>query len=393
MRIGIITCWNSTDNYGQQMQVFALQQYLRLLGHDAFLIKYSPLQYTSKYSLYKGKIKLFIKSILKMLFPVFRKRDQGLWNAEYMQVLQEKNKRRRFSEFRDKYLHSTDKVYTTLKELQKNPPVADAYITGSDQVWHDSLYYQGAAGYFLNFGSKNVRRISYAASIGREISEKEIPLFKKNLSYLDKISVREKSALKECKKVGADNVKVVIDPTFLLPIDGYDKILCAENKSFSEKPYLFMYILNVGTTEDTGWPLIEPYIEGKKWEVKIVASSGYLPAQELIPNHNNIYATIPEWLALIKNSRCVVTSSFHGVVFSILNHKPFMAILLKGQLSAANNRITNLLSQLNLSERILEENLSLKEQIERPIDWDEVDKRIELLRISGIEFLREALAK
>lgn len=393
MRIGIITCWNSTDNYGQQMQVFALQHYLRSLGHDAFLIKYSPLQYTSKYSLYKGKTKLYIKSIIKRIIPLLRKKDQGFGNVKYMQVLQKKNKRRRFVEFRDKYLQSTEKVYFTLKELQKDPPVADAYITGSDQVWHDSLFYQGAAGYFLNFGKKNARRISYAASIGRIIPKEESSLFKKFLSYLDKISVREESALKECYKVGVENVKIVIDPTFLLPIEGYDIIQRSEDNRFSEKPYLFMYILNVGTTKDTGWPLIEPYIKSEKLEVKVVASSGYLPAQELIPKHDNIYATIPEWLALIKNSKCVVTSSFHGVVFSILNHRPFMAILLKGQLAAANNRITNLLSQLKLSERILQEALPLKEQIERPIDWDEVDKTIKLLRISGIEFLREALTK
>ena len=42
MRVGIVTYWSSSDNYGQQLQCFALQKYLRSLGHDAYLIKYMP---------------------------------------------------------------------------------------------------------------------------------------------------------------------------------------------------------------------------------------------------------------------------------------------------------------------------------------------------------------
>jgi len=41
MKIGIVTLWISKDNYGQQLQCFALQQYLRNLGHEPFLIRYN----------------------------------------------------------------------------------------------------------------------------------------------------------------------------------------------------------------------------------------------------------------------------------------------------------------------------------------------------------------
>ena len=40
MKIGIVTYWNSTDNYGQIMQGLALQRYLRSLGHDPFIIRF-----------------------------------------------------------------------------------------------------------------------------------------------------------------------------------------------------------------------------------------------------------------------------------------------------------------------------------------------------------------
>jgi hypothetical protein len=39
MKIGILTFWNTPDNYGQMLQCFALQTYLREQGHDTFLVR------------------------------------------------------------------------------------------------------------------------------------------------------------------------------------------------------------------------------------------------------------------------------------------------------------------------------------------------------------------
>lgn len=40
MRIGILTYWTSNDNYGQLLQCYALQQVLRDMGHDPYLIRF-----------------------------------------------------------------------------------------------------------------------------------------------------------------------------------------------------------------------------------------------------------------------------------------------------------------------------------------------------------------
>ena len=45
MRIGVITYWYSEENYGQILQCYALQQFLRNMGHEAFLIKYKAASY------------------------------------------------------------------------------------------------------------------------------------------------------------------------------------------------------------------------------------------------------------------------------------------------------------------------------------------------------------
>lgn len=47
--------------------------------------------------------------------------------------------KRRFGDFRRKYINLSKEAYVSLQELQTNVPTADAYITGSDQVWARSL--------------------------------------------------------------------------------------------------------------------------------------------------------------------------------------------------------------------------------------------------------------
>ena len=44
MKIAVTTFWDSNDNYGQLLQCYALQQYLKKLGHEPFLIRYKPEQ-------------------------------------------------------------------------------------------------------------------------------------------------------------------------------------------------------------------------------------------------------------------------------------------------------------------------------------------------------------
>lgn len=132
MRIGIITYWSSSDNYGQQLQCFALQKYLKGLGHDAYLIKYMP---TSKVPLWR-RIARFLK--YHLLTPSGQKeKDKAL--AMVSQKNELNNVKRDFIGFRAKYIVSTDIVYHSIKELRENPPTADVYICGSDQVWNNRL--------------------------------------------------------------------------------------------------------------------------------------------------------------------------------------------------------------------------------------------------------------
>lgn len=386
MRIGIVTYWSSSDNYGQQLQCFALQKYLIGLGHDAYLIKYMP---TSHIPLWRR-----IARSVKYRLLVSSEQKEKDRNTK---LISERNKllncRRGFKEFRDKYIKSTEIVYRNIKELRNNPPDADIYICGSDQVWNNSLKDPDTAGWFLDFGKPTAKRVSYAASIGRDIDSCEINRFTRYLKNFNAISVREQKAYALCHQLGFDKSIIAIDPTLLLNSSDYDLIeLDSNGTNVAGKPYVFIYTLNIRTAEEIYWDDFQKIIAEDGLQIRSVSSSGYLPARELLAGVQNEQATIPEWLSLIKHSEYVITTSFHGVVFCLLYHKPFYAVLLNNEYSKGNDRIISLLEFLHLSNLIVSNSESLKQINFENIDWIDVDAMIALLRQKSTHFIDDILS-
>ena len=386
MRIGIVTYWSSSDNYGQQLQCFALQKYLIGLGHDTYLIKYMP---TSHIPLWRR----IARSIKYRLLVSSEQKEKD----KKLKLICERNNlfncRRGFKEFRDKYIKSTEIVYRNIKELRNNPPAADIYICGSDQVWNNSLKDPDTAGWFLDFGKPTVKRVSYAASIGRDIDSSEINRFTKYLKNFNAISVREQKAYAICHQLGFDKSIIAIDPTLLLNSSAYDSIEIDSNGTdVAGKPYVFIYTLNIRTAEEIYWDDFQKIIAKNGLQIRSVSSSGYLPARELLPGVQNEQATIPEWLSLIKHSEYVITTSFHGVVFCLLYHKPFYAVLLNNEYSKGNDRIISLLEFLHLSNLIVSNSESLKQINFENIDWIDVDAMIALLRQKSTHFIDDTLS-
>lgn len=386
MRIGIVTYWSSSDNYGQQLQCFALQKYLIGLGHDTYLIKYMP---TNHIPLWRR----IARSIKYRLLVSSEQKEKD----KKLKLICERNNllncRRGFKEFRDKYIKSTEIVYRNIKELRNNPPDADIYICGSDQVWNNSLKDPDTAGWFLDFGKPTVKRISYAASIGRDIDSSEINRFTKYLKNFNAISVREQKAYALCHQLGFDKSIIAIDPTLLLNSSAYDSIEIDSNGTdVAGKPYVFIYTLNIRTAEEIYWDDFQKIIAKDGLQIRSVSSSGYLPARELLPGVQNEQATIPEWLSLIKHSEYVITTSFHGVVFCLLYHKPFYAVLLNNEYSKGNDRIISLLEFLHLSNLIVSNSESLKQINFENIDWIDIDTMIALLRQKSTHFIDDTLS-
>ena len=85
--------------------------------------------------------------------------------------------------------------------------------------------------------------------------------------------------------------------------------------------------------------------------------------------------SVPEWLAKIAASDFVFTNSFHGTVFAILFHRPFVSILLCGRMSGMNERALSLLKKFGLESRAAyaDDTAAIETALAAPIDWEKVD--------------------
>ncbi len=398
MKIGIITYWESNDNYGQQLQCWALQQYLRNLGHTPFLIRFKrhkPLPWTPPPPTIFSRIKKIFKIILVIPYLKNKKQERERkikkeLEQEYQNWLTSKNKLRRFEEFRKENIIASNQEYTSFEDLKISPPEADIYITGSDQVWNYNLTSPELAAYFLQFGDNKIKRIAYAPSIGdTTYPDYLLPTISQYLKIFNAISVRENASLSICEKVGFKAIKVC-DPTILLHITDYNNL---KKGTQSQSNYFYIYSLNYDSTNDLPWESIKKYSTSNNKKIIVTPGSGFIPCKELFKNVDYSYATIPQWLTNIQNSDLFITASFHGIVFAILYHKRFLFTPLKGKYQNSNCRATELIELCNLNQLIWDGYSPIDKYTNIQIDWKSVDEAINTLRESSYTFLQNIITK
>lgn len=344
MKIGIMTFWWSQDNYGQILQCYALQKYLRDAGYDPFLIRYDPRNDSSMDLC--GKL-------LKAMNPVRLARYLSYTRRKYLAAKEYACHNRQFSIFRNIYLKQSEEVYHSYDELKANPPEAELYIAGSDQIWNfGEMKLQQAKNllhaYFLDFGNPEIKRISYAASWGKKcISDDFAEEIKPLLEKFDYVSVREKTGVDICRQCGCEIARWVRDPTLLLDVEAYRSLYRENDVVAPQKPYLLFYYLDNGGKFNKDLVFRFAKVRG----LDVVYVSGNMN----FDRYEKTYATIPEWLCLVDNAEYVVTNSFHACVFSILFGKQFAAIELTGKQSGMNLRLQSLFEMTGCGERYIKD--------------------------------------
>lgn len=353
MKIGIVTFWWSKDNYGQILQCYALQKYLRNLGHDAYLIRYNRQDYDLPLfplnRIYKAfnPIKLF--RFIKMKLNRFFSKSEQQKNPRYFDVFKKEN------------IVASSKLYSSYKELQENPPEADCYIVGSDQVWNFGGKRKmkecrsAIHAFFLDFGSSNIKRISYAASFScTDLQADIIAEIKPLLARFDYVSVRETSGLSLCKICGREDAVQDIDPTMLLTADTYRNLYRKKSINAKKNKYLLLYLLSNPCEFDI--QKAYDFAHEKGLEVIYITGNGRLDKYE------KTFATIEEWLYYIDNAEYVITNSYHASVFSLKFNTKFAVIPLKGEAKTSNVRFETLFEQWKVKPRfVIHSNLEILE--------------------------------
>lgn len=305
MKVDIITR-HAVANYGSLLQTYATQRTFEKLGLDAEIINYinydeRPENLAKTHVKGKKWDKNFFTRKLYILIQT--------WNYAHMYKV--------FAKYRKGFINESKEIYGNIDELKANPPKANLYCTGSDQIWGKIGKSNFDLSYFLEF-IKNKKCISYAASFGKDKIDSELE--RKLKTLLEKYSallVREASAKEIIKKIGLKNVEQVLDPTFLLSKEEWEKLI---TKDIKYKNYVLVYQLHKNKNfnrfakkfakkHNKKLLRLSPSIYHKARGGKLI----YLPTQY-------------EFLAYLKNADYILTDSFHATAFSIIFNKKFINI-------------------------------------------------------------------
>lgn len=371
MKVSVITL-HTVSNYGSALQTYATQKIIEDMGHTVEFVDYCRPQ-----TLPKNNVERILNGrIMTKLKFIWGVNDFTYQFTKSLLTYYLERKKNIINKFIEKNIHLTKTKYFSLEELKKNPPCADIYVTGSDQVWN-SIWNSGIdKAFFLDYAKPGKLRIAFAASIGRtSFDNEEAAETKQLLEKYDYISMREKSGVELLSDIGIES-QLILDPTLML--DKYSWKAFAKDIKEKEK-YLLVYQLNLNTQMDE---YAEKLAKKKKW--KIIRIS-YGTSEKQKSGKCIVKPTVERFLGCFVNAACVLTDSFHAIAFSLNLGVDFISVL-PPQFSV---RITDILRLTKTEFRILND-YSDYDIADRKIDKAAVDKILEKERERGYSFLKMA---
>lgn len=272
-------------NYGGMLQCYALSTILERMGHNVEVMDRRT---------YLPVYKRVLRSFLSMVgHPRYN-------NPKFKKMMP----------FVSNHLKLTPALYTSkacTSYCKKND--INAVVVGSDQVWRRDFALKYDFDYFLSFAPSNLKKISYAASLGFsewQYNETETDIIKENLRSFSGISLREEDVLKLFHENTGFQPENVLDPTLVLNAKDYDE-LCSPR--LVEGKYIFVYWL---------WNKTKIYET-----LEAVPNLEHYKVIDLSMLEGNDFCSVYDWLSYIKYADYVITDSFHGCAFSIIYERSF----------------------------------------------------------------------
>ena len=348
-------------NHGSVLQCYALSQTLRDLGAQVEVIDYVPSRYRMwnnvkiKYpgKSFPWKIAFYAASSLirfpqKLVFRSYLKRHIDL-----------------------------SRRYSDAAELQTDPPAADLYIVGSDQVWNSTYNGSEDKSYLLGFAPDGSMRASYAASIGKdELEEREGLEIAEGVAGFAGVSVRERKAASLLSRFGVD-ARVDLDPVFLFDARRWGELASPRRE---DRPYVLVYVIAQGYEEMVCQAREIADMRGARLYVLSVR-----PIRLPGVDRNFLFANPSDFLALFRDADFVVSNSFHGTAFSIIFRKKFLTYAAR-----YNSRIENILFCTGLDGRLVTGEYD-EASVFKEIDYSHAARVIEKGATESCSYLRGLL--
>ncbi len=348
-KVGILT-FHIANNHGAILQCYALQEVLKKIGYDVEVIDYKQphIKTTSPPFSIRRLISLLLHP--RALYGYIKSIPYRL----------EKNKN--FDIFRNKYLNISSSSYSRNTILHD----IDTYVIGSDQVW--SLHCTNGLDpvYFGDFKRKDSSKIiGYAISSNLKsidtINEVDLTKYVNNFDIL---SFREQSisdaVLAKCGK----HSRVDVDPTLLTDATLWDKMIDAK---WADRKYILLY--QVRGSKETRSTLKRKAEEQAK-----------LLGCEVVNLGDPKYSPI-DFVSAFKYAQCVITSSFHASVFSVIFERPLQAVMLN---DGHDGRYVNILKAIGAENMLVDINFK---PVIKNYDYVQILSRLENLRKYSIDYL------
>lgn len=349
MKVTVITPYDSS-NAGAFLQAYCLKRALEKLGCDVCHIPTRDAEYV-RGLYYKEK-------------PTRKKEKLFRWKFE---------KKKRYGMMNYKKFSEDQRSFRVISPSEDN---ADVHVLGSDEIWNIR---QPVFRKDVFWGIEMAPAISYAASIG-SASIEEFEKYPKQIKAIQKLKtvlVRDERTKELVDKYSSEKAQIVCDPTMLVSVSEYGREFKDEYVSRNQCLLIYAYTLKKEQIR-----ALKQY--ARKKGLKTVACCFFHDWCD----HQCVCSPL-EFSSLIRQCEAVVTTTFHGSIFSILNHANFVSV-------PVSPKTSQLLSQFGLEHRLLEEARFSAETLFQVLDgelpdYDEVEEKISRIRQESVQKLSEAL--
>ena len=363
-RIGIIT-YHRSQNYGAQLQAYATRTALEKMGYRAEVIDCNRIGQV---------VKLFHWNFSSL------KGFLGALRNNALSLVSEKKRRRLFAAFSEQKIGLSAPCHTRT-ELESLCAEYDAVITGSDQVWHPQIC-EGNTAFFLDLPLRPEQKIAYAPSFGvPDYTEEDAQRYMPLINDIAHLSVREEAGQALIRRRLNREAPLVLDPTMLLTREDWDTIA----RPAPYRRYLLYFTI---LDEPPGTDALVRRIAAERGlrivrigRLKDILKRGFINARANGPQ---------EFLGLVRDADFIITSSFHGSVFSILYQKDFLCIFNNNN---RNSRLETLARRLGIESCFVHDvkNINTFTACQTP-DYTTAAKRLAQGKEESLAFLRQALS-
>lgn len=362
MKVGILTFPNSVS-YGACLQMIALQNTVRRMGHEVEIINYYNAYMKAEKHTNKGRnpLKRAVQRRVRML--LHRRLYQNFRRFEQQQVV-----------------HYPARPVTDKRRLPAIGQRYDAVICGSDQVWSPYITDTDIS-YFLDFCGETTKRVAYAPSFGVvNFPEGFVERIAPELQKFYALSAREQAGKELVERLTERETTIVADPTWL--VDATDWAAMEQPHPAATGDYVLYFVVNQSKEL---LARCKAFARRHGLKVVMVGGNPATAAKNKDPMLSYAMDVGPEqWLYLVHHAKYVFTNSFHGTAFSVLFERDLYV-----EIPAHNgSRLHQVLVSFGMEDRAVRKDAELTENA---VDYQQAKQVFAQLKEQSLTYLQNAL--